>query len=156
MLEWDLSALFHDKEALQNFTQDQIQQSLNFKKNYENKLYTLNANEFLQALKDYENLNQALGKIMTYVYLLFAKNTQNGSFYAQYEEECKKIEENLLFFELEFCELAPEKSREFTTFCKDYDFYLSNLLQNKRYNLSKNEERIMLYLSNTGANAFSR
>nr|WP_139897114.1 oligoendopeptidase F family protein [Campylobacter jejuni] len=54
MLEWDLSALFHDKEALQNFTQDQIQQSLNFKKNYENKLYTLNANEFLQALKDYE------------------------------------------------------------------------------------------------------
>ncbi len=32
MLEWDLSALFHDKEALQNFTQDQIQQSLNFKK----------------------------------------------------------------------------------------------------------------------------
>lgn len=68
----------------------------------------------------------------------------------------QKIEENLLFFELEFCELAPEKSREFTTFCKDYDFYLSNLLQNKRYNLSKNEERIMLYLSNTGANAFSR
>ncbi|EAH8682419.1 oligoendopeptidase F [Campylobacter jejuni] len=156
MLEWDLSALFHDKESLQNFTQDQIQQSLNFKKNYENKLYTLNANEFLQALKDYENLNQALGKIMTYAYLLFAKNTQNGSFYAQYEEECKKIEENLLFFELEFCELAPEKSREFATFCKDYDFYLSNLLQNKRYNLSKNEERIMLYLSNTGANAFSR
>lgn len=90
MLEWDLSALFHDKESLQNFTQDQIQQSLNFKKNYENKLYTLNANEFLQALKDYENLNQALGKIMTYAYLLFAKNTQNGSFYAQYEEECKK------------------------------------------------------------------
>ncbi|EOA3402978.1 oligoendopeptidase F, partial [Campylobacter jejuni] len=111
MLEWDLSALFHDKEALQNFTQDQIQQSLNFKKNYENKLYTLNANEFLQALKDYEILNQALGKIMTYTYLLFAKNTQNGSFYAQYEEECKKIEENLLFFELEFCELAPEKSQ---------------------------------------------
>lgn len=154
MLEWDLSALFHDKEALQNFTQDQIQQSLNFKKNYENKLYTLDANEFLQALKDYENLNQALGKIMTYAYLLFAKNTQNGSFYAQYEEECKKIEENLLFFELEFCELAPEKSQEFTTFCKDYDFYLSNLLQNKRYNLSKNEERIMLYLSNTGAKCF--
>ncbi|KHF21135.1 hypothetical protein PO81_04310, partial [Vibrio parahaemolyticus] len=88
----------------------------------------MDANEFLQALKDYENLNQALGKIMTYAYLLFAKNTQNVSYYAQYEEECKKIEENLLFFELEFCELAPEKSQEFTTFCKDYDFYLSNLL----------------------------
>lgn len=43
---------------------------------------------------------------MTYAYLLFAKNTQNGSFYAQYEEECKKIEENLLFFELEFLRVS--------------------------------------------------
>ncbi len=45
-----------------------------------------------------KNLNQALGKIMTYAYLLFAKNTQNGSFYAQYEEECKKIEEKFTLF----------------------------------------------------------
>ncbi|MPV76917.1 M3 family oligoendopeptidase [Campylobacter hepaticus] len=156
MLEWDLSTLFKNKDELKNFTQKHIQTSLNFKKNYENKLQTLGTKEFLQALKDYENLNQALGKIMTYAYLLFAKNTQNGSFYAKYEEECKKIEENLLFFELEFCELESKKAQELVNFCQDYSFYLANLLQNKRYNLSKNEERIMLYLSNTGANAFSR
>ncbi|MBM0637159.1 M3 family oligoendopeptidase [Campylobacter sp. VicNov18] len=156
MLEWDLSALFKNKEELQNFTQNQIQASLNFKKKYENKLHTLNAKDFSQALINYENLNQALGKIITYAYLLFAKNTQDGSFYAKYEEECKKIEENLLFFELEFCELDPQKSQEFLNFCKNYSFYLSNLIENKRYNLSKNEERIMLYLSNTGAQAFSR
>lgn len=98
MLEWDLSALFHDKEALQNFTQDQIQQSLNFKKNYENKLYTLNANEFLQALKDYENLNQALGKIMTYAYLLFAKNTQKWFFLCTIRRRMQKNRRKFTLF----------------------------------------------------------
>jgi len=156
MLEWDLNALFHNEEELQNFTQNQIKRSLSFKECYENKLQMLNNSDFLIALETYENLNQALGKIMSYAYLLFAKNTKKGSFYAKYEEECKKIEENLLFFELEFCLLSDEKSKEFLDFCKNYDFYLSNLLQNKRYNLSKNEERIMLYLSNTGASAFGR
>ncbi len=91
---------------------------------------------------------------MTYTYLLFAKNTQNGSFTHNTKKNAKNRRKFTLF-ELEFCELAPEKSQNYN-FCKDYDFYLSNLLQNKRYNLSKNEERIMLYLSNTGANAFSR
>lgn len=156
MLEWDLNALFHNEEELQNFTQNQIKRSLSFKECYENKLQMLNNSDFLIALETYENLNQALGKIMSYAYLLFAKNTKKGSFYAKYEEECKKIEENLLFFELEFCLLSDEKSKEFLDFCKNYNFYLSNLLQNKRYNLSKNEERIMLYLSNTGASAFGR
>ncbi|MFQ6341487.1 M3 family oligoendopeptidase [Campylobacter sp. VTCC 70190] len=156
MLEWNLNALFHNEEELQNFTQNQIKRSLSFKECYENKLQMLNNNDFLIALEAYENLNQALGKIMSYAYLLFAKNTKKGSFYAKYEEECKKIEENLLFFELEFCLLSDEKSKEFLDFCKNYNFYLANLLQNKRYNLSKNEERIMLYLSNTGASAFGR
>lgn len=156
MLEWDLSALFHNEEELQNFTQNQIERSLAFKNCHENRLQMLNNSDFLIALETYENLNQALGKIMSYAYLLFAKNTKKGSFYAKYEEECKKIEENLLFFELEFCLLSDEKSKEFLDFCKNYNFYLANLLQNKRYNLSKNEERIMLYLSNTGASAFGR
>ena len=156
MLEWDLSVLFENEMALQEFTKEQIEKSAIFKKNYEENLTNLKADEFLKALKEYEVLNQNIAKIMTYAYLVFAKDTNFGSFYAKYEEECKKIEENLLFFELEFCELKDEKYKEFKDFCKEYEFYLLNLMKNKKYQLSKNEERVMLYLSNSGASAFSR
>ncbi|EFN2959022.1 M3 family oligoendopeptidase, partial [Campylobacter coli] len=156
MLTWDLGVLFKNEDELENTTQNYIQQSKEFKKNYSTTLDKLNPDDFLNALKEYEHLHLILSKIMTYAYLCFAKNSSKGSFYAKYEQECKKIEENLLFFELEFCELSEEKTKELIKFCKGYDFYLQNLLQNKRYNLSQKEERIMLYLSNTGANAFSR
>ncbi|EAH8597873.1 M3 family oligoendopeptidase [Campylobacter coli] len=156
MLTWDLGVLFKNEDELENTTQNYIQQSKEFKKNYSTTLDKLNPDDFLNALKEYEHLHLILSKIMTYAYLCFAKDSSKGSFYTKYEQECKKIEENLLFFELEFCELSEEKTKELIKFCKGYDFYLQNLLQNKRYNLSQKEERIMLYLSNTGANAFSR
>lgn len=156
MLEWDLTALFTNENNLNEFMQRHLKKSSEFKLKYENNLYKLNPKEFLNSLKEYENLNLALQKILTFAYLTFAKDTTKGSFYAKYEEECKKIEENILFFELEFCDLKQEKTQEFIDFCKDYSFYLSNLIKNKQYNLSKKEERILLQLSNTGANAFAR
>lgn len=156
MLEWDLSVLFENEKNLEIYTQTNIENAEFFKEKYESKLKNLSNEEFLNALKEYENLSFALSKIMTYAYLCFAKDTSKGSFYAKYEQECKKIEENLLFFELEFCELGEEKVENFTTFCKEYSFYLQNLFKNKTHHLSQKEERILLYLSNTGANAFSR
>ncbi|MCR2064733.1 M3 family oligoendopeptidase [Campylobacter helveticus] len=156
MLEWDLNALFEDTEELETFTQETIRLADEFKQKYEKNLTHLNKEEFLTSLKTYEILNENTARIMTYVYLCFAKNTLMGDFYAEYEEKCKKIEENLLFFELEFCELEEAKSGEFIDFCEDYQFYLENLLKNKKFNLSQKEERVLLYLSNTGANAFSR
>ncbi|EAK0465047.1 oligoendopeptidase F [Campylobacter upsaliensis] len=156
MLEWDLSALFKNEEELEAFTCENIRQAEEFKQKYEKKIAHLSKEEFLISLKQYENLNENATKIMTYAYLCFAKNTSNGDFYARYEEKCKKIEENLLFFELEFCELETLKSSEFVAFCEDYCFYLETLLKNKEFNLSQKEERILLYLSNTGASAFSR
>lgn len=156
MLEWDLTALFTNENNLNEFMQKYLKKSSEFRLKYENNLYKLNPKEFLNSLKEYENLNLALQKILTFAYLTFAKDTTKGSFYAKYEEECKKIEENILFFELEFCDLKQEKTQEFIDFCKDYSFYLSNLIKNKQYNLSKKEERILLQLSNTGANAFAR
>jgi len=156
MNEWNLDILFKDEKSLELYTEEQIKLSLDFKNQFENKLDNLNSNDFVKALKEYENLNLALTKILTYAYLLFAKDTSYGSFYAQYEEKAKKIEENLLFFELEFCELDESKAEGFKDFAKEYSFYLENLLKNKKHNLNKDQERIILYLSNTGANAFSR
>ncbi|MBZ7939247.1 M3 family oligoendopeptidase [Campylobacter sp. W0014] len=156
MTQWDLSILFQNEKELENYTSCCINETELFKKNYENKLESLTAQHFLNALKEYENLNLKLSKIMTYAYLCFAKDTSRGSFYAKYEQECQRAEENLLFFELEFCTISENKTQEFITFCQDYHFYLTNLIKNKKYNLSQEEERVMLYMSNTGASAFGR
>ncbi|MCH5335809.1 MAG: M3 family oligoendopeptidase [Campylobacter sp.] len=156
MLEWDLSILFKDEKTLQNYIKKHKEDSLLFKQKFENQLCNLNANNFLKALKEFEQINLAVSKILTYAYLIFAKDTSCGRIYAKYEEECKEIEENLLFFELEFCTLDETKAIEFKDFCQGYELYLQNLLKHKKHQLSKAEERIILYLSNTGSNAFSR
>ncbi|MGH2327212.1 M3 family oligoendopeptidase [Campylobacter taeniopygiae] len=156
MIQWDLGILFQNEKELENYTSCCINETELFKKNYENKLESLTAQHFLNALKEYENLNLKLSKIITYAYLCFAKDTSKGSFYAKYEQECQKAKENLLFFELEFCTISENKTQEFITFCQDYHFYLTNLIKNKKYNLSQKEERVMLYMSNTGASAFGR
>lgn len=156
MLEWDLSALFENEEALENLTQKSIEEALVFRKDYDGKLGKLEEKDFLKALKSYEVLLLNVTQILSYAYLCFAKDTSKGGFYAKYEEKCKKIEENLLFFELEFCALDDEKSASLCLFCEDYRFYLQRILENKKYQLTQKEERILLYLSNTGAAAFSR
>ncbi len=156
MLEWDLTALFKDEKSLQIYTQDYKKNSLLFKEKFENQLHKLNCENFLNALKEFEQISLAISKILSYAYLIFAKDTSFGSFYAKYEEECKEIEENLLFFELEFCALDEAKALEFKEFCKEYSLFLENWLKNKKHNLSQGEERVLLYLSNTGASAFSR
>ncbi|WP_291949527.1 M3 family oligoendopeptidase [Campylobacter sp.] len=156
MKNWDLSALFKNEEELNIYIDKICKEAKQFKQNYENNLSNLSNEFFLQALKDYENLILKLSHILTYVYLVFAQDTTKGSFYAKYENLSKEIEEHLLFFELEFCELSEEKNQNFINYCKDYAFYLNNLIQHKQHNLSQKEERIILHLSNTGANAFSR
>ena len=156
MENWDLDSLFKNEDDLKQNLEKNIILSGEFKDIYENNLINLNNNDFLNSIKKYEELLQNLANMQTYVYLIFAQDTSKGQFYAYYEQECKKIEENLLFFELEICSLSEEKIEDFLNFCKDYKYYLENIIKNKKHNLSKNEEKIILQLSNTGASAFSR
>lgn len=156
MLEWNLSALFEDEAELEKLTQESTQGALNFRREYEGRLAELAREEFLAALKAYEGLHLDLAQILSYASLCFARDTSMGGFYAKYEEKCKKIEENLLFFELEFCALSTEKSAELSHFCEDYRFYLQRLLERKKYQLTQKEERVLLHLSSTGGAAFSR
>lgn len=154
--EWNLKDLFESEEDLELFCSQAQTGCESFKKLYENKLESLSTQDFEKALKEYEKLLEALSKIMTYAFLVFASNTSKGAFLAKFEEKCKASEALLLFFELEFCELSQNKAAEFIDSLKDYSFYLSNLLKNKKHNLSQKEERIILLLSSTGGEAFAR
>ena len=109
-----------------------------------------------EALREYENISQILGKIMTYAFLKFATDSSNGGYFAKYQEEYTKVSEYLLFFELDFNRLSKVKQQEFIDGVQKYKFYLQSLQIEKPYQLSAKEERILLKKSTTGGSAFSR
>lgn len=154
--EWDLNVLFKSENEAKSAIKSLFEKARKFKQKFENELKFLSENEFLEAIKEYEKLSFGVAKIMSFAYLKFAANTRQGGLFAEFENECKKIEENLLFFELEIAKLSEKEFENLSAKCDEFAFWLENIIKNKKHNLSKKEERIMLYLSSTGARAFAR
>ena len=155
-MNWDLSALYKSDEALDIDLENAKEKAINFEKMYKNGLKNVNSRDFIEALREYENISQILGKIMTYAFLKFATDSSNGGYFAKYQEEYTKVSEYLLFFELDFNRLSKVKQQEFIDGTQKYKFYLQSLQVEKPYQLSAKEERILLKKSTTGGSAFSR
>ncbi|WP_096024255.1 M3 family oligoendopeptidase [Campylobacter lanienae] len=153
---WDLSKFFNSSDELDKFCLDLQNRANEFKAKFSQNLSNINANEFQNAMSEYEEILSGIGKIMSYAYLKFAKDTSTGAFLAKYEEICAKIEEIVLFFEIEFNELNSEIQNNFISNTPKFSYYLENLAKNKPHQLSFLEERILLRTANTGASAFSR
>ncbi|RAZ48411.1 M3 family oligoendopeptidase [Campylobacter hyointestinalis] len=156
MMTWDLTIFFKNLDKLDKFSKITEEKALKFNQTYNSNLNDLNPDDFLLAIKEYEDITCNLNKIMSYAQLSFAKDTSKGALLAKYEEICTKIEEKMLFFMLEFNQISKEKQDIFIEFCKPYSYYLELSLKNKPHQLSLAEERILLRTSNTGADAFSR
>ena len=155
-MNWDLNALYKSDEILDIDLAKAKTKAQNFEKMYKSGLKNLNSSEFLEAIREYESISQILGKIMTYAFLKFATNSDNGPFYAKYQNEYTNVSEFLLFFELEFNRLSKAKQKEFIESSNGYTFYLQSLQEEKPYQLTAKEERILLKKSTTGGSAFSR
>ncbi|MDY6135205.1 M3 family oligoendopeptidase [Campylobacter lanienae] len=153
---WDLSKFFNSSDELDKFCLDLQNRANEFKTKFSQNLSNLSSNEFQNAMSEYEEILSGIGKIMSYAYLKFAKDTSTGAFLAKYEEICAKIEEIVLFFEIEFNELNSEIQNNFISNTPKFSYYLENLAKNKPHQLSFLEERILLRTANTGASAFSR
>ena len=155
-MNWDLSALYQNEDLLEKDLQNAAQRAKSFECVCKGKLGTLSANEFLEAIREYESINQVLGQVITYAFLKFAQNSNNGGFYAKYQQKQTNIAENLLFFELEFNKLHKIKQEELISSSPKYKYFLESLIEEKPYQLSQKEERILLKKEMTSASAFSR
>lgn len=153
---WNLNDLFENQNKLDKSVSDLLKKSETFFSKYNGKLKNIDKNDFLRSIKEYENILEGIGRVLTYAFLNFSVDAKLGGYLAKYEEIYTKINEKLLFFELEFNLLSKEKQDEFITFSKGYEYYLKSIKQQKKYQLSKKEERIMLKKSVLGASAFSR
>ena len=155
-MNWDLSVLYVNENALDDDVKESRIRAKNFQTVYKNKLKTLHVNEFLEAIGEYETINEMLGRIMTYAFLNFATDSDKGGFYAKYQNEYTDIAELLLFFQLEFNTLGTLKQEEFIVSSSKYRYFLKTLVEEKPYQLSQKEERILLKKEMTSASAFSR
>lgn len=153
---WDLSKFFANSDELDIFCLNLQKNANEFNAKFSKNLNLLSPSEFENAISEYEQILANIGKIMSYAYLTFAKDTSQGAFLAKYEEICTKIEEQILFFEIEFNELSDDLQNKFIENSTKFSYYLQNLAKNKTHQLSFLEERILLRTANTGASAFSR
>jgi oligoendopeptidase F len=155
-LNWDLRALYNDEKELELDVQQVREKAKTFESMCKNRLKLLSSSEFIEVLREYECISQTLGKFMTYAFLKFAGDSTNGSFYAKYQDLYAQISEYMIFFELEFNRLTRAKQEEFIEATSKYTFYLRSLQEEKPYQLSAKEERILLKKGMTSSSAFSR
>lgn len=137
---------------------------LNFAKefaaNYAGRVSSLGASELLQAIRDYEALQERLQRLMAYAYLNFTTQTQEpeaSALLQSTQEFHSTLHRDTLFFELEWIRLhdsqaltlaaAPELSH--------YRHYLESLRRYKAHILSEAEERLLAEREPTGASAWA-
>lgn len=155
-MTWNLNEFFKSENEADELCASLLEKACGFEEKYKNNLYHLDDDEFLDSLKEYENIHEQCSKVMSWAHLGFAKDTRSGARLSKFEELCVKIEEKLLFYMIEFNNLPKPKQESFCEFCVDYSYYLQKSIEAKKYELSLPEERILLRKENTGASAFSR
>ncbi len=154
--QWDLTPLFKTKEQLERFMSSHLRRAKKFAKSYEGQLKNIKPNEFADVIKEYEQILEGFGRIMTYVFLCFAKDTTQGDLYAKYEMQTTQIQNLVLFFEIEFCKLPETHRKEVIQHTAQYAYFLEKIIEQDTYQLSLAEEKVLLATSPVGVGAFSR
>ncbi|WP_300447496.1 M3 family oligoendopeptidase [uncultured Helicobacter sp.] len=154
--QWDLNALFKSEEQMERFMVANTRKAKQFAKQYEQQLESIEPTLFCEVIKQYEEILEGFGRVMTYVFLRFAKDTTQGDMYAKYEMQTTQAQNLVLFFELEFCKLPAQKQEEIIANVPQYKYFLQKLIEQDSYQLSLAEEKILLATSPVGVGAFSR
>ena len=154
--QWDLNALFKSEEHLERFIAANIRKAKQFAKIYEQKLDTIRTDSFCGVIREYESILEGFARVMTYVFLRFAKDTTQGDMYAKYEMRVTQAQNLIVFFELEFCKLPAKRRDEIIAYAPQYAYFLQKLVEQDIYQLSLAEEKVLLSTSPVGVNAFSR
>ena len=155
-MNWDLSALFSSIPEAEEFLKQAKFKAIEFEKKYKNRLYTLTPEEFLEVLKEYEEILENIGRSLTYIYLIFATDSTKGNFLATFQELATQAEEHLIWFELEFIYLPIDKQQRFIDNAGVYKYYLIHLQEEAPYKLSEKEEKIIMKKDLTSSSAFNR
>lgn len=132
-----------------------------FAKRYRSKLAELSSQQLLNALQEFEKLQEKLLKPQYYAHLLFAADSTAESakrISQQAAEAGNLLSRELLFFDLEIMALSAEQC---TAIFQDqslahYHHYIAAIRKFSSYSLPEREEQLLKLKDLTGSTAFTR
>ncbi|MEE8583894.1 MAG: oligoendopeptidase F, partial [Acidobacteriota bacterium] len=160
-VRWNLKDLYASVEDLDQDLAAAKKQSDAFARRCKGQLCNWDAAQLAAALGDYERLHDRIGRAYTYAYLHWTTETtaaDRGALLQRVREAYNRINQTVLFFELEWIGLEDEKADRLMQ-----DERLSGLLhylrlqrRMKPHVLSEAEERVLAEKSVTGRAAWNR
>lgn len=162
-VQWDLSDLYHsiDDPALENDKKKVTEQAEKFASTYKGNVADLDAEAMKQALEEYEELIEIIGKIGSYAHLIWSTDTNNpeyGKLKQEASELSSTIHQKLVFFDVEWLSLDEEKAQELikSDALEEYRHYLETSRRYKDHVLSEKEEQVLSAKKVTGRSAWNR
>ncbi len=161
---WDLSHLYHSPEdkALQADINHITQRCADFAAKYKDKVSLLDSEELANAICEYEQIEDMLGKISSYAQLLYAddmNNPQNSQFYQNIQEQITTLTSQNLFFTLQLNKIDDDKLHAYYQQSKKIAKYwpwIQEIRRLRPYQLEADLERLLHEKSVTGNLAWNR
>lgn len=160
---WDLSVFYSgvDDPALERDMQAHEKMADDFSSAYHGRVAQLNAEEMVEALVEQEKISDLSGRIGSFAFLNFAIDTANpqlGALVQKVQEFGSRLQQKLLFFDLEWKAVDDEHAQKLLAdpTLSNYRHALESELRYKPYTLSEIEEQLLVEKAVTGRNAWSR
>lgn len=162
-VQWDLSDLYKsiDDPALQSDKENIRQRAKDFASDYKGKIADLDEKGMKQALQDYEQILETIGKIGSYAHLIWSTDTNKaeyGKLRQEASELSSEIHQKLVFFDVEWLNVEDEKAEKLINSeeLSHYTHYLETSRRYKDHILSEKEEQILSAKKVTGRSAWNR
>ena len=161
--EWDLTDFYASQDAPEVSRDFKRLEKLcdAFHKAYDTKVDKLDSALLAQAIREYEMIQELLGKLGSYAQLRFAKNMSDpaiAQFYQNTQEKLTQLSSRILFFGLSINKLDDKKIASMlkTPVLKIYEPFLRDVRSFKPYQLSDEAEKMLLEKNVTGRAAWTR
>jgi len=160
---WDLTHLYSaiDAPQLRDDLNTAKELAQSFAKAYQGKLAEIGGAEFANALKRYEELDDILGRVVSYAQLQYAADNADSAiaqFYQNVQEEITDLSSTILFFTLEINKLDDAVLDGYfeDDACAYYRAWVMDVRAYRPYQLDEEIERLLHEKSVSGRRAWSR
>ena len=112
---WNLKDLYnsHNDKSLIRDLNEIKKNTLKFEKKYLNKVNSLSSDNLQKAIKQLEQIDESMDKILSYAHLLVSEdgnNEKNKIFFQQMQEKITNYASSIIFFTLELNQISEKKN----------------------------------------------
>jgi len=161
---WNLKDLYSAKDCaeIKRDLTSITETTKKFAKSYKGKILDISGDKLAAVLKEYEDMQDVMGRIMSYAYLLYAgdlSKAQNTAFYQDMSEKINELSTHILFLPLEINKISDQDLETKFAASKKLQHYrpwLRDVRVMRKYQLADEVEEILHEKSITSRHSWSR